>query len=172
MADRKNADEIEFLDFEDISMESKKTSEKAAGIEKKENSDSIEAKKPESTAGRKYSVKDMEKADRNRRVSKQTGSDRRNAEGSNSDRRRHSANNRRKRTRIKNPVLRWVCRVLATILVTLVILCVGLYGVMALLTLGPSKTAKEQFVMSVQETSAIGFLANWFCSEDEIKQIK
>ena len=50
------------------------------------------AKKPESTAGRKYSVKDMEKADRNRRVSKQTGSDRRNAYGSNSDRRRHSAN--------------------------------------------------------------------------------
>lgn len=172
MADRKNADEIEFLDFEDISMESKQTSEKADGIEKKENSDSMAAKKPESTAGRKYSVKDMEKADRNRRVSKQTGSVRRNADGSNSDRRRHSANNRRKKTRIKNPVLRWVCRVLVTILVTLVILCVGLYGVMAILTLGPSKTAKEQFVMSVQETSAIGFLANWFCSEDEIKQIK
>ena len=35
MADRKNADEIEFLDFEDISTESKKTSEKADGIEKK-----------------------------------------------------------------------------------------------------------------------------------------
>ena len=69
MADRKNADEIEFLDFEDISTESKKTSEKADGIEKKENSDSMAAKKPESTAGRKYSVKDMEKADRNRRVS-------------------------------------------------------------------------------------------------------
>ena len=33
MADRKNADEIEFLDFEDISTESKKTSEKADGIE-------------------------------------------------------------------------------------------------------------------------------------------
>ena len=53
MADRKNADEIEFLDFEDISTESKKTSEKADGIEKKENSDSMVAKKPESTAGRK-----------------------------------------------------------------------------------------------------------------------
>lgn len=61
MADRKNADEIEFLDFEDISTESKKTSEKADGIEKKENSDSMAAKKPESTAGRKYSVKDMER---------------------------------------------------------------------------------------------------------------
>ena len=61
---------------------------------------------------------------------------------------------------------------MVTVVVTLAILCVGLYGVMAILTFGPSKTAKEQFVMSVQETSAIGFLANWFCSEEEIKQIK
>ena len=43
---------------------------------------------------------------------------------------------------------------------------------MAMLVYGPSKTAKIQFVLSVQETSAIGFLANWFCSQDEIDQIK
>ena len=72
----------------------------------------------------------------------------------------------------KNPVVVWACRVLVTLVLTLALLCLGLYGVMAMLVYGPSKTAKDQFVMSVQETSAIGFLANWFCSEDDIKQIK
>ena len=60
------------------------------------------------------------------------------------------------------------CDTLSTIL----ILVIFLYAVMAMLVYGPSKTAKIQFVLSVQETSAIGFLANWFCSQDEIDQIK
>lgn len=72
----------------------------------------------------------------------------------------------------KNVILAWVGRVCATIGVTLVMLCIFLYGVMAILVYGPSKTAKNQFVLSVQETSAIGFLANWFCSSEEIAQIK
>jgi exopolysaccharide biosynthesis protein len=42
---------------------------------------------------------------------------------------------------------------------------------MCMLVYGPSPTAKELFVMSVRETSAIGFLANWFFSEEEIKEI-
>ena len=52
----------------------------------------------------------------------------------------------------------------ATLLSTILILVIFLYAVMAMLVYGPSKTAKIQFVLSVQETSAIGFLANWFCS--------
>lgn len=69
-------------------------------------------------------------------------------------------------------VLKWAGRVAATILLTLVLLCVFLYGVMAVLVYGPSPTAKKQFIMSVQETSAIGFLANIFCSQAEIDRIK
>ncbi len=78
----------------------------------------------------------------------------------------------KKRKKKKTGVGVWVSRVLISVVLTLVLLCVGLYGVMALLVYGPSKTAKDQFVMSVQETSAIGFLANWFCSDEEIKEIK
>ena len=77
-----------------------------------------------------------------------------------------------KRNKKKNPVLVWAGRVGATLLSTVLILVIFLYAVMAMLVYGPSKTAKIQFVLSVQETSAIGFLANWFCSQDEIDQIK
>lgn len=86
--------------------------------------------------------------------------------------RKPGAGRRKNSRRVKSGVLCWTGRVLATLLVTVALLCIGLYGVMAMLVYGPSKTAKDQFVMSVQETSAIGFLANWFCSDTEIAQIK
>ena len=47
----------------------------------------------------------------------------------------------------------------------------ALYGVMYVLAKGPSPTARNLFVMSVRETSAMGFLANLFFTEDEIAQI-
>ena len=84
---------------------------------------------------------------------------------------RSNSGRRNKRTK-KQKILIWVGRVAATIVLTLALVCVWLYGVMAILVYGPSKTAKNQFVLSVQETSAIGFLANRFCSEEEIAQIK
>ncbi len=78
----------------------------------------------------------------------------------------------RKKMTTKQKVFLWVGRVSAVLAVTIAVFLVFVYGVMAVLCFGPSKTAKKQFVMSVQETSAIGFLANWFCSEEEIAQIK
>ena len=78
----------------------------------------------------------------------------------------------RNKKKKKNPAIVWAGRVGATLLSTVLILVIFLYAVMAMLVYGPSKTAKIQFVLSVQETSAIGFLANWFCSQDEIDQIK
>ena len=83
-----------------------------------------------------------------------------------------NTSNRRNKNKKKNPVLVWAGRVGATLLSTILILVIFLYAVMAMLVYGPSKTAKIQFVLSVQETSAIGFLANWFCSQNEIDQIK
>ena len=73
---------------------------------------------------------------------------------------------------MKKNVLKWLGRVGATLLTTIVILVVGLYCVMAMLAWGPSKVAKKQFIMSLQETGELGFMANWFCSQEEIDKIK
>ncbi len=66
---------------------------------------------------------------------------------------------------------KWLGRILVTFLVTLVILVGGIYALMCVLVYGPSKKAGELFVMSVRETSAIGFLAEWFYTEEEILRI-
>ena len=73
---------------------------------------------------------------------------------------------------MKNNVLKWLGRVGATLLTTIVILVVGLYLVMAMLAWGPSTFAKKQFILSLQETGELGFMANWFCSQEEIDMIK
>ena len=59
---------------------------------------------------------------------------------------------------MKKNVLKWVGRIGATLLTTIVILVAGLYCVMAMLAWGPSKVAKKQFIMSLQETKLEG---NW-----------
>ena len=73
---------------------------------------------------------------------------------------------------MKNNVRKWLGRVGATLLTTIVILVVGLYLVMAMLAWGPSTFAKKQFILSLQETGELGFMANWFCSQEEIDMIK
>lgn len=55
---------------------------------------------------------------------------------------------------------------------TVLLVAVALYGVMYVLAKGPSPTARDIFVMSVRETSAIGFLANIFFTDEEIAQIE
>lgn len=55
---------------------------------------------------------------------------------------------------------------------TVLLLVVALYGVMYVLAKGPSPTARDIFVMSVRETSAVGFLANLFFTDEEIAQIE
>ena len=66
---------------------------------------------------------------------------------------------------------RGIAKVAIAILTTLVLLVVTLYGVMYVLAKGPSPTARDLFVRSVRETSAVGFLANLYFSEEEITQI-
>ena len=82
-----------------------------------------------------------------------------------------------KRTKKRRPsfgqrLWRFVKRLLCFILVTAVLLVGTLYGVMYILAKGPSETARDLFVMSVRETSAIGFLANLFFTDEEIAQIE
>lgn len=55
---------------------------------------------------------------------------------------------------------------------TVLLLAVALYGVMYVLAKGPSPEARDIFVMSVRETSALGFLANLFFTGEEIAQIE
>ena len=64
-----------------------------------------------------------------------------------------------------------VLRVLAVLLVVVLLLAVALYGVMFVLAKGPSPTAQKLFVRSVRETSAVGWLANLYFSEEEIARI-
>lgn len=66
---------------------------------------------------------------------------------------------------------KWIGRIVITLLVTVVILAGGIYALMCVLVYGPSKKAGELFVMSVRETSAIGFLADWFYTPEEIEEI-
>lgn len=63
-------------------------------------------------------------------------------------------------------------RILAVILVTVLLLAFALYGIMFVLAKGPSIHARNLFVMSVRETSAVGFLANLYFSPEEIAQIE
>lgn len=57
------------------------------------------------------------------------------------------------------------------VMTTALLAVLALYGVMFVLAKGPSVTARELFVRSVRETSAVGFLANIYLSEEEIAAI-
>lgn len=75
----------------------------------------------------------------------------------------------------KNTGFRKAMKVLATVFIilleTVLLLAGALYGVMFVLAKGPSPTARDIFIRSVRETSAVGFLANLFYSEEEIAQM-
>ena len=62
-------------------------------------------------------------------------------------------------------------RLLAVLGVTLVVLALVLLGAVYVFTHGGSETAREKFVLTVKETSAIGFLADIFLSPEEVDAI-
>ncbi len=68
--------------------------------------------------------------------------------------------------------LKYLKRVGIVIGVTLVMLVIGLYAIMWICVNGPSPLAGDLFVLSVRETSAGGFLANIYCSQEKIAQIE
>lgn len=57
-------------------------------------------------------------------------------------------------------------------LITVCMAIVFLYSVMWVCVKGPSTMVKNIFVMSVRETSAVGFLANIFLTDEEIARIE
>ena len=64
-----------------------------------------------------------------------------------------------------------VLGILSAIFVSLLLLVFGLYGVMWILVKGPPSAAKQQFVCAVQESSAMGWVANLYLSQAEIDEI-
>ena len=69
-------------------------------------------------------------------------------------------------------LLKILGRFLLFLLETVLLLAIVLYGVMYVLAKGPSPTARDIFVMSVRETSAVGFLADLFFTPEEIAAIE
>lgn len=63
-------------------------------------------------------------------------------------------------------------RILIFLGVTLAMLVICLYCVMWVVAKGPSAQARNLFVLSVRETSMAGFLANLYCSKEEIAAIE
>ena len=63
-------------------------------------------------------------------------------------------------------------RILAVFLVTVMLVLLTLLAAIFLLEKGPSTAARDMFVSTVRETSAVGFLANFFLTDEEIAAIE
>lgn len=63
-------------------------------------------------------------------------------------------------------------RVVVVLLLTVLLVLFTLLAVIFVLEKGPSKAARDSFVSTVRETSAVGFLANLFLTDDEIAAIE
>lgn len=62
-------------------------------------------------------------------------------------------------------------RIFSFLGVTVLMIIICLYCIMWVVAKGPSPQARNLFVLSVRETSMAGFLANLYCSNEEIAQI-
>ena len=84
---------------------------------------------------------------------------------------RYSPKYAKKTDSIWKKTARFLGKFLLVLLETAALLVIVLYGVMYVVVKGPSPTARDLFVMSVKETSAIGFLADLYLSPEEIAEI-
>lgn len=75
------------------------------------------------------------------------------------------------KSKMKHPALRIAGKVLLFIFLNVLLIAIGLYGVLYTVAKGPSPTMRNLFVRSVRETSAMGFLADWFLTDAEIAEI-
>lgn len=82
--------------------------------------------------------------------------------------RKQQKQKKQKKQKGSGRVLRGIGKLCLVLLETVLLLVIALYGVMYVVAKGPSPTASSLFVMSVRETSAVGFLADLFFTEEEI----
>ena len=66
---------------------------------------------------------------------------------------------------------RGIARLLLIVLETVLLAGLAFYAVLYIVTNGPSITAREQFTLSLHETSALKWLPGWFLPEEEIARI-
>lgn len=94
----------------------------------------------------------------------------------NADNKKKPKNKGKKKKKKKKSAFRRFCsflsRFLIFVMVTALLLVGAVYGVMYVLVEGPSPTARNIFVMSVRETSAIYWLADLFLTPAEIAVIE
>ena len=88
-----------------------------------------------------------------------------------------SGNQKKQEKKAKNPgkvrkFFGFMGKLLLFLMETALLLAIALYGVMYVLAKGPSPTARDLFVMSVRETSAVGWLANIYFTDEEIALIE
>lgn len=75
-------------------------------------------------------------------------------------------------TRTKDhKIARWVWRVFAMLLTTVLMAFVGIYGALWIFCHGPSAAARDLFVSTILETGAMKFLAGWYFDKNEILEI-
>lgn len=73
---------------------------------------------------------------------------------------------------VRNQKIRkYVLRCLSVVGITVGMLVVLILSVLLIVNYGPSENAHKVFVKSVRETSALGFLADWFTTPEELEQI-
>ena len=80
---------------------------------------------------------------------------------------RHSA----VRVKKEHPVLRVIGRLFAILGVTILLILILALGAAGMICRGPSPTARNTFVTTMQETSALKFLPRLFLSEEQITSI-
>lgn len=79
---------------------------------------------------------------------------------------------KKKKVSTARRVMGIIGKIMLLLLETVLLLAVCLYGVMYVVAKGPSPAARDLFVMSVRETSAVGWLANIYFTDEEIAQIE
>ncbi|MBR7061596.1 MAG: phosphodiester glycosidase family protein [Clostridia bacterium] len=77
---------------------------------------------------------------------------------------------KKKKSRGKT-VLKVFGRIGISLLTLILVLVIGIIGVLLVLYYGPSPSARDRFVLTVKETSAGGFLADWFLPKSTIDDI-
>ncbi len=72
---------------------------------------------------------------------------------------------------VAKKIINCILKFFLVFITLLVFVFVGLLGAISIINLGPSKHARDLFVVSVMETSGVQFLAKWFFSDKEIDKI-
>ncbi len=79
----------------------------------------------------------------------------------------------KKAKKVKKPFVQRIWVRILTSFITLIALVIGaLYGAMAVISWGPSPTARDLLINTLMETSAAKFVANFYFSDEEIAQMR